>query len=150
MKYKMSYLTDGTKVKITDELFNQLKKWETENIDVTDYFKDELKKQDNDWINKNRQYQRNTVSLEALMSGGFDCFFIDNSSYIEKLLLTRERKVNLECILTSCSRVQRKRFVLYFIYVSYREIARIEQKNKDTVKESIEKVIEMLKNGEYF
>jgi hypothetical protein len=28
MKYKMSYLTDGTKVKITDELFNQLKRWE--------------------------------------------------------------------------------------------------------------------------
>ena len=59
--------------------------------------------------------------------------------------------MNLECILTSCSRVQRKRFVLYFIYgLSYREIARIEQKNKDTVKESIEKVIEMLKNGEHF
>lgn len=33
-----------SKLKITDELFSQLKKWETKNIEVTDKFKEELKK----------------------------------------------------------------------------------------------------------
>ena len=149
MKYKMSYLTDGTKVKITDELFNQLKRWETENTEVTDYFKDELKKQDNEWINKNRQYQRNNTSLDSLISEGFDFIFIDSTDLVEEILIKKERKKSVDYILNSCTKMQKRVFVLYFFYgLGYREISRIERKNKDTIKYSIKKVLQMLKNSE--
>jgi len=58
MTYKISYLSNGNKVKITNTLFYQLKNWEVENILLQDKFIAELKSQDNEWINSNCNYYR--------------------------------------------------------------------------------------------
>ena len=64
IKYKHSYLTDGTKVKITEQLFNQLIEWENEGYEFHFHYIDLLKKQANDAINKDRVFYSHNTSLD--------------------------------------------------------------------------------------
>jgi len=94
IKYKVSYLSDGTKVKITEELFNNLKVWEAQGYEIEDKFKDELKKQDDVWLNSHRQYYRNSSSLDAETEkeNPNQSILLDTSQYVENIVLQNERE----------------------------------------------------------
>ena len=54
--YRKAYLTDGTQVKITEELFQQLKTWEQEGYAIPLAYSDMLKNEDNDMFKARRNY----------------------------------------------------------------------------------------------
>ena len=67
INYRKTYLTDGTQVKLTEELYQQLKQWEQEGYDIPFQYSDMLKKEDNEMINANRQYYRHNIPLDEQM-----------------------------------------------------------------------------------
>jgi len=87
IKYKHSYLTDGTKVKITEQLFNQLIEWENEGYEFHFHYIDLLKKQANDAINKDRVFYSHNTSLdEEIERKNSNIFFLrDNRCSIDRL-----------------------------------------------------------------
>jgi|GEM_PF-1632953 len=149
MKYRLGYLSNGSKVKISDELFNRLKQWEEKNIVIADSFLDELKMQDNNWINKNRSYYRKNTSYDCLKSMGIEFVSKYNqSSKIYELSAGNLLSIVFE-VLIHCTELQRQRFIKHFFYgMSYHAIAKQERKNKDTVRDSVKKVVKMLRNYE--
>ena len=149
LQYKISYLTDGTKVKITNQLFNQIKLWETEGISIESTFLDELKIQDNNWINSSRSYYRNTIAIESL---SIQFVNQEKTLRIKGFQEKSDNRILLESILvklSKCTKTQRRRFLLYHYYgLGYTEIAQIEGKNECSIRESIEQALKILTNNE--
>lgn len=145
--YKVSYLSNGTKVKITNELFNQLKKWEVENADIPNSFLDELKMQDDEWINNYRNYYLKNTSLNTLINLRIDLkssVYTTNQS-VEQICITREAIANITVILEKCTIIQKRRFIKHFVHkLSYSEIAIQENVSKIAVQKSINKVLKLL------
>ncbi len=143
--YKIHYLTDGTKVKITSQLFNQIKQWETDGVHIDSNFLDELKKQDNEWINSTRRYYRNTIAIEslsiqvlnqqkALRANSFQNISNDRL-YINKILEN----------LSVCTDTQIRRFLMYYYFgYSLTSISRHEKCSEGAVRKSIRKVKERI------
>ena len=135
MIYKISYLSNGKKVKITNELFNQLKKWEMEGVMLPIAFVDELKIQDNAWINSNRNYYTHINHNEQ------HDYQICSSLPIVNHILNREKLYQIYQILKTYSGRQRRRFIMHFYYgYSYSDIAVQEGVHKKTIRKSIQKV----------
>lgn len=151
IKYKINYLSDGNKVKITNELFNQIKQWDAEGIIITSEFLDELKIQDNNWINSMRRFYRNTVPIESL---SYQVINQAKTLRIKNFQNDCNEKILLKCILSrlsQCTKTQRRRFVLHYYYdFSYEEIGNIEERSKITIRESVKKAVKMLTNNEQF
>jgi hypothetical protein len=149
MKYRISYLSNCNKVKITNELFLQFKKWEIEGVALSKSFSDELKLQDNEWINNTRRYYSHNTSF-----GNFDSYIaalnlhcINDLPSTTELAIRRETISIISSILSKCSYIQRRRFLKHFYYgLSYDEIASQENVNKNTVRRSIKKVKDLIKN----
>lgn len=148
MTYKISYLSNGEKVKITNELFFQLKQWEMEGILLPIKFIDELKSQDNEWINSNRCYYTHNQQFECQHYPKSSFFNNSNhNSQITDIILTQEKLHQIYKVLLQCSGRQRRRFILYFYYgYSYSDIALQEGVNKSTIRQSIQKVREIIIN----
>ncbi len=151
IKYKVSYLSNGTKVKITGELFNQLKQWEMQSIHIPTRFKNELKIQDNDWLNSNRQYYRNNASLDLLIEKNvmFESNLGRKAVSIERIVFCRELIAIVFNILGNCTLTQKRRFIKYYICgFSYKEIAEHEHVSRWAVQRSVKKAVQMLTNCE--
>ncbi len=118
MIYKISYLSNGTKVKITNELFNQLKTWEMEGVMLPIAFVDELKIQDNAWINSNRNYYMHINQYEP------QSYQLSMHPPLVSHILNREKLHQIYQILKTCSGRQKRRFIMHFYYgYSYSDIA---------------------------
>ena len=150
-KYKIGYLNDGTKVKVTNQLFNQIKKWEESGIEISYEFLDELKIQDNNWINKTRQYYRNAVAIQTL---SYHVLSEDKSLRTKNFQNKSNNRILLNCVmknLSECTTIQKRRFLLYYYYgFSYKEIADIENRNIYSIKKSVQKAVKILINYEHF
>lgn len=143
IRYKTSYLSDGTKVKITEELFNNLKVWEAQGYELEDKFKDELKKQDDVWLNSYRQYYRKSVSFEAETEkeNPNQSILHDTSQDIENIIMQNEREHIIYSILDECTETQRRRFIkYYYLGCSNVDIAKQEGCYESAVRKSIKKV----------
>jgi hypothetical protein len=149
MKYKISYLSNCNKVKITNELFLQFKKWEIEGVDISKSFSDELKLQDNEWINNTRRYYSHNTSF-----GNFDSYIatlnlhcINDLPSFTELVIHRETLSAISAILSQCAFTQRRRFLKHFYYgLSYEEIALQESVNRNTVRRSVKKIKALIKS----
>ena len=151
IQYKASYLSDGTKVKITHELFNQLKQWEMQSIHIPIRFKNELKIQDNDWLNSNRRYYRHNTSLELLKEKNvvFKCVFSDTAVSVENIA-RRKIIATIFNILDNCTQTQKRRFLKHFMCeMSYTEIAKQENCTKQSINEAIHAVERILTKCEH-
>jgi RNA polymerase sigma factor (sigma-70 family) len=141
IKYKISYLTDGNKVKITSQLFKQINEWENEGIKLSSEFLDELKRQDNEWINSIRQYYRYTVSLQSLSQKAVNK---EKSLRKEEIIIKADRRLLFRQVikwLDSCTSKQRRRFLLFYYYgFSYSEIGKIEGCSVYAVRKMVQKV----------
>ena len=152
LKYKYSYLTDRTKVKITKELFEQIKTWRNQDEKLDEYFIDELKRQEDRWINKYLQYYRKNVSLDAaLEKESYDVNLIsDPRTDIENQIIVKERKMIINTILDKCTAIQKRRFIKhYYLDYKYIEIAQQERCTEGAIRKSICAVEKMLINYEY-
>ena len=137
--YKISCLSDGTKVKITSELFNQIKVWELENISVSDYFKDTLKVQDDKWINSYRQYYRSSIPLNNLKYDG-QLPNIISATNIKKDTINGNIIEAIYSLLDPCTLLQKKHFIKhYFEGFSISEITIREKRNRTVIYKSIRK-----------
>jgi RNA polymerase sigma-70 factor (ECF subfamily) len=146
--YKISYLTNGTKVKITNQLFNQIKKWETEKVYINSKFLDELKRQDNDWINSTRRYYRHTVAVESLSIQVLNREKALRTNNFQDMSINKLLFEDVIKKLSRCTKTQRKRFFLYYYYgLSYSEIAQLEGRSKITVRESVKRAEQILINS---
>jgi hypothetical protein len=115
-KYKISYLNNGTKVKVTNQLFNQIKKWEESGIEISYEFLDELKIQDNNWINKTRQYYRNAVAIQTL---SYHVLSEDKSLQTKSFQNKSNNRILLNCViknLSECTTIQKRHFLFYYYY----------------------------------
>jgi len=140
INYKKTYLTDGTPVKITEELFNQLRDWERQGYQFHFSYIDLLKQQDDEMINKNRNYYLHNVSYEDAIRNGDDMKLLDMHSSPEEIAVDVERRDILLSILYPCSVSQRRRFLkYYYLGFSYAEIARHENCSEGAVRHSIRK-----------
>ncbi len=134
IQYKISYLTNGTKVKITNELFKQIKQWETEKNDISTQFLDELKSQDNEWINSKRQYYRYTTPLQSLTEKEINK---EKHKGADSRLMFTQALSRLNC----CTSKQRKRFLLFYYYgYNYSQIAKIEGCSEFAVRKMVQNV----------
>jgi hypothetical protein len=115
MTYKISYLSNGNKIKITNELFYQLKKWELEKIILAETFIDQLKLQDNEWINSNHSYYRYNIQYKYQSNYGM-LLRPDLTNPVTDQILTQEKLHQIYKILQQCTGRQRRRFTLYFFY----------------------------------
>ena len=150
IKYKVSYLSDGTKVKITEELFINLKMWEAQGYKIEDKFKDELKKQDDVWLNSHRQYYRKSSSLEAESEkeNPNQSILIDSSQNIEDIVMQNERDQIIHSILDECTETQKRRFIkYYYLHLSYSAIAKQEGCTKRAVGNSVKSAEQKLINS---
>jgi len=115
MTYKISYLSNGNKIKITNELFYQLKKWEMEEKILPDKFIDELKSQDNAWINSNRRFFSHSVQFD--WQGEAESLLRLDSRYrnpVAHQILTQEKLHQIYKVLQQCTGRQRRRFIFHF------------------------------------
>ncbi len=147
IKYKISYLSDGTKVKITEELFNNLKTWEAQGYEIEERFIDELKKQDDVWLNSHRQYYRNSSSLEAETEreNPNRAILLDPNQNVENIIMQNEREHIIHSIIDGCTETQKRRFIkYYYLHLSYSTIAKQENCTKRAVGNSIKAAEQML------
>lgn len=150
-KYRISKLLDGTKVKVSHDLHKQIEEWKHLGITIPSDMIDEIKMQDDEWINKMRQYYRHTVSFEQTLpnGGAFEKMIGDKCSNVEKKIDYKERIGEVKECLYKCTQTQRRRFIKCYIHgYSISEIAREEGKSKVAVKETIDIVLKMLTNRE--
>ena len=148
MTYKISYLSNADKIKITNELFYQLKKWEMEEIILPETFIDELKSQDNEWINNNRSYYSHNVQLNQ--QGEAEILLRSDSRHrnpVVNKIITQEKLHQIYKILQQCTGRQRRRFILHFFYgYSFSDIALQEAVSRNTVRRSIQKARKLIKS----
>lgn len=145
--YRKVYLTDGTQVKITEELYQQLKQWEQEGYPFPFKYTDMLKKEDDEMINADRRYYRHNTSLDA--QDAESPLLRDARCCLEDRVLRRERTRQIMQTLDQCSETQRRRFIKHYYFgYSYAQIARQERCRKQSVYESIIDAEQMLINCE--
>ena len=135
MQFKYAYLNDGTEVKITEELFNQLKYWENDGIYVDDDFKDILKVQDDAWINSQRNFyeklykkgKKDGHTLLSILLGKEDNQELHIDDKVMALLDTRTEK-------------QKARFIkCYFLEMTPKDIAKEEHISVQVITRSLKK-----------
>jgi len=145
--YRKAYLTDGTQVKITEELFQQLKTWEQEGYEIPFTYADMLKKEDNEMINADRRYYRHNASLDTQDA---DSPMLKDDHYgLEDHIIRREHGKLVIKVLSLCSEIQRRRFIKhYFLGYSYAQIAKQELCSKRAIEFSVHAVEKMLINCE--
>ena len=151
INYRKTHLTDGTQVKITEELYQQLKQWEQEGYEIPFQYSDMLKIEDNEMINANRQYYRHNIPLdERMLRTQINLPVLDFNS-MENQILKKERSKQLMKVLDICSETQRRRFIKhYYLGLSKCEIARQEDCSEKQVRKSISIVEKLLINCEQF
>ena len=149
IKYRKAYLTDGTKVKITEELFNQLQVWESEGYTFHISFIDLLKIQDNEMLNQQRNYYLHNISLE----GEFEKekvnlkLIIDSKNLFNDPVENIGLKNQLNTVLGNCSETQKRRFIkYYYLDFTLEMIANQEERSISSVYRSIKKVEKKLIN----
>jgi len=118
INYRKSYLTDGTQVKITEELFNQLRDWERQGYQFHFSYIDLLKQQDDEMINNNRAYYRHNTSLEgALERENISADLLDDRIITpEDAVIRSEQSKAILMILNLCTEAQRRRFIKYYYF----------------------------------
>jgi hypothetical protein len=135
MQFKYGYLNDGTEVKITEELFTQLKYWENNGIYVDDDFKDILKVQDDAWINSQRNFyeklykkgKKDGHTLLSVLLGKEDNKELHSDDKVLALLDTRTEK-------------QKARFIKrYFLEMTPKDIAKEEHISVQVITRSLKK-----------
>ncbi len=145
--YRKAYLTDGTQVKITEELFQQLKTWEREGYAIPFAYADMLKNEDNDMINASRNYYLHNTSLDAQDLSS--ALLHDKGYNLDDHILKRDSDRRLMNALGLCSETQRRRFIKhYFLGFSYAQIAYQEKCTKRAIEFSIRAAEKMLINCE--
>lgn len=151
INYKKTYLTDGTPVKITEELYNQLRDWERQGYQFHFSYIDLLKQQDDEMINQNRNYYLHNVSLDEQVEKEHPDLLHDKSYSIDEQIIKKDRSRRIMKILLLCSESQRRRFIKhYYLGLSYAEIAEQEQCSKQSVHGSIISTVKLLINCEQF
>ena len=135
MQFKYAYLNDGTEVKITEELFNQLKYWENDGIYVDDDFKDILKIQDHDWLTSQRNFyeklykkgKKDGHTLLCVLLGKED----NKESHIDDKVLA---------LLDTRTQKQKSRFIKrYFLGIKPKDIAKEENISVQVITRSLKK-----------
>ena len=135
MQFKYGYLNDGTEVKITEELFTQLKYWENNGIYVDDDFKDILKTQDDAWLNSQRNFyeklykkgKKDGHTLLSVLLGNEDNKELHIDDKVMALLDTRTEK-------------QKTRFIKrYFLEMTPKDIAKEEHISVQVITRSLRK-----------
>lgn len=146
IKYKHSYLSNGTKVKITEKLYQQLTVWKQTGQAVDHIFLDELKIQDNEWINKNRNYYIHNISLDKeFEKEHFDPTLLQDDVCIEQDVLNSEYTESLLQLLDHCTATQRRRFIKhYYLGYSYSQIATQEHCTKKAIGNSVNAVVKRI------
>lgn len=145
--YRKAYLTDGTQVKITEELYQQLKQWEQEGYPFPFEYTDMLKKEDHNMIRANRNYYLHNVSLDAqLFREHVNPALLRDYGYsIEEHILNRDRGRKIMAVLNMCSETQKRRFIKhYYLGFSFAEIARQEMCFESAVRKSVGKAEKMI------
>ncbi len=140
LNYRKSHLTDGTQVKITEELFQQFALWQKEGYEIPLEYSDMLKKEDNAMINANRNYYIHNISLDVHMLRddiGLEHLF-EYGNNPEKQTVDKERSQIISKVLNLCSETQKRRFIKhYYLGYSKREIAKQEDCYENAVRKSI-------------
>lgn len=147
--YRKAYLTDGTQVKITEVLYQQLKIWEQEGYCIPFAYTDMLKREDDEMINADRRYYQHNASLSA--QDADSSIMRDTRCCPEDHILKRERSRRLMQLLSRCSETQRRRFIKhYYIGLSYAQIARQERCSEKQVRKAVHAAERILINCEQF
>ena len=145
--YRKAYLTDGTQVKITEELFQQLKTWEQEGYAIPFAYADMLKNEDNDMINASRNYYLHNTSLDAQDLSS--ALLHDKGYNLDDHILKRDSDRRLMNALNLCSETQRRRFIKhYYLGFSYTQIAKQERCAEKQVRKAVNAAEKMLINCE--
>ena len=143
IKYRKMYLTDGTQVKITEDLFNQLREWEKEGHLFHFNYIDLLKSQDNEMINQQRKYYTHNVSLEGELEkdSANPMLLKDTRDVSGKATRSIEMRNAINFVLSLCSDTQKRRFIKYY-YLDFTldMIAAQEGCSFQTIQRSIKKV----------
>lgn len=151
--YRKTYLSDGTKIKITHELHGQLDKWKQEQIEISDTILDELKMQSNTEINAERRYYRHNVSLNAELekeNTEAECNYgildiEDKTTNVEQSVIDKDTNRQIISVLKQCTPKQRERFISHFYYdKSYVEIAQALACSEKAIRDSIKLAINQL------
>lgn len=145
--YRKAYLTDGTQVKITEELYQQLKTWEQEGYPFPFEYMDMLKKEDHEMIRATRNYYIHNTSLDAQMLREHinPALLCDKGYSIDEDILYRDRGRQIMAVLNMCSDTQRRRFIKhYYLGFGFAEIARQESCYENAVRKSVRKAEKMI------
>ena len=140
INYKFSYLSDGKKVKITEELFNQLKIWEMQGVEIASEFKDDLKQQDDIWLNSQRNYYLK-LHKKGMVDGHFllTTFLNDEKS---KQSIEHEKVIDeVLVLLNTRTELQRTRFIKhYFLSIPVDEIAMQEKRSPRVIQQCLQEI----------
>jgi DNA-directed RNA polymerase specialized sigma24 family protein len=141
--YRKAYLTDGTQVKITEELYQKLRQLEQEGYTLPFEYTDMLKKEDYDMIRANRTYYLHNTSLDAHDA---DSPMLRDIYYsLDDHVIQRECGKLVMNVLSLCSDTQRRRFIKhYYLGFSFAEIARQESCYESAVRKSVGKAEKMI------
>ena len=143
INYRKAYLTDGTQVKITEELFKQLREWEKEGRPIHFSYIDMLKEADNEMINKQRCYNTFNISLEGELEkdSSNPMLLKDTRDVSGKATRSIEMRNAINSVLSLCSEAQRRRFIkYYYLDFTLERIAAQEGCSFQTIQRSIKKV----------
>lgn len=153
INYRKAYLIDGTQVKITEDLYQQLITWVKEGYDIPFQYSDMLKREDNAMIDSNRKFYRHNISLDAQMLKDHinPALLHDKSCCIDDYIENKDKRSQIVKILKFCTETQKRRFIKhYYLGYSYAEIAKQENCYKNAIKQSVDVVVKLLINCEQF
>lgn len=149
VSYRKAYLTDGTQVKITEELYQQFRRWGQEGYHIPFEYSNMLKQEDNAMINANRNYYIHNISLDEQTLHILPTLRQDQGQSLDEQVMRKDRSKQIMKVLKLCSEKQRRRFINhYYLGFSYAEIAKQERCYKNAVKQSIDAVLKLLINCE--
>ena len=136
-QYTKTSLHDGTQVKITHRLAQQIKEYESQGCHYS--FIDFLMVKDDEMINQNRVYnEHNEPFDETTESQGMHS---NCDSPIEEQIIHEELSESVQNVLNQCTEIQRRRYLMrYERGLSLEAIARKENRSKQSVEESINQV----------
>ena len=149
IKYRKVYLTDGTMVKVTEELFNQIKEWEKEGDTFQIGFIDLLKSLDDEMLNGQRNYYLHNISLEGELEKEKANLklIIDSNNTFNDTVESIGLKNQINAVLVSCTDTQKRRFIkYYYLDFTLEMIAKQEGCSISSVYRSIKKVEKKLIN----
>ena len=145
INYRKAYLTNGTQVKITEELFQQFKQWEQEGHEIPFEYSDMLKQEDNAMINANRNYYIHNIPLEEKMLRTHIGLSVIQFENMDEIIQRKERNKQIVNTLKFCTETQRRRFIKhYYLDLSFAEIARQEGCYESAIRKSVGKVEKLI------